>query len=67
MAGWQCPMYNTVQFLDRSSVPLQGYKKQQYIEWRNRLQKIPRYANTAYHNTAYHNILTPTVAFSIMI
>jgi hypothetical protein len=36
---------NLVQFLDKSSVPLLGYKKQQYTEWRSRLQSIPRYAN----------------------
>ncbi len=36
---------NLVQFLNSSSVPLLGYKKQQYDEWRNQLQRIPRYAH----------------------
>lgn len=36
---------NLVKFLDCSSAPLLGYKKQQYNEWRNQLEGIPRYAH----------------------
>lgn len=35
---------NLVKFLDRSSVPLLGYKKQ---EWRSKLQEIPRQISSA--------------------